>query len=178
MAKLIKMPREEHGPSRPVDSPYFAAQVAELAHEIWSEHYAKILSAEQIDYMLTNMQSAESIWKDIRENNYHYYLLLHEGMAIGYFAIKYEIEKRTIFLSKIYVLQKYRGQGYGKWIIKFISRLAKIKGCESIWLTVNKNNTLSIHVYNQLGFRTIDSIVTDIGGGFLMDDYVMRKELI
>ena len=35
--------------------------VADLAHEIWREHYAGIVSADQIEYMLGKFQSPSAI---------------------------------------------------------------------------------------------------------------------
>jgi hypothetical protein len=42
-------------------------------------------------------------------------------------------------------------------------------------LTVNKYNTSSIKAYLALGFSVTDAVVTDIGEGYSMDDYVMEK---
>jgi diamine N-acetyltransferase len=44
-------------------------------------------------------------------------------------------------------------------------------------LTVNKNNTGAISVYEKIGFRNVGSLVQDIGSGFVMDDYAMEKTL-
>lgn len=43
---------------------------------------------------------------------------------------------------------------------------------------MNKYNTASIKVYKNLGFIIADSIVADIGNGFVMDDYIMEKKLL
>lgn len=51
-------------------------------------------------------------------------------------------------------------------------------GLESIYLTVNKNNTNTISAYIKLGFEIVDSIITDIGSNFVMDDYIMEKKPI
>jgi len=50
-------------------------------------------------------------------------------------------------------------------------------GLSRIQLTVNKGNSGSISVYEHWGFVTVDSVVTDIGCGFVMDDYVMELVL-
>lgn len=53
-----------------------------------------------------------------------------------------------------------------------------IKYCyESIYLTCNKYNTHSLDVYKKYGFKTIDSVQTDIGHGFIMDDYILEYTL-
>ena len=55
-----------------------------------------------------------------------------------------------------------------------IKEIANKKGYSSIRLTVNKYNKNTISAYNKWGFRTIDSVVTDIGEGFVMDDFIME----
>ncbi|MDD3441568.1 MAG: GNAT family N-acetyltransferase, partial [Kiritimatiellae bacterium] len=50
-------------------------------------------------------------------------------------------------------------------------------GCRELWLTVNKHNTGSIAFYERMGFRKTGALVTDIGHGFVMDDWRMAKEI-
>ena len=52
-----------------------------------------------------------------------------------------------------------------------------MRGFEAMYLTVNKYNELGIRAYEGTGFETIDSVETDIGGGFIMDDYIMELKL-
>jgi hypothetical protein len=42
---------------------------------------------------------------------------------------------------------------------------------------VNKANARAIMAYKRNGFVITESVITDIGGGFVMDDYVMAKDL-
>ena len=44
-------------------------------------------------------------------------------------------------------------------------------GLSAVWLTVNKHNDIAIRAYRGLGFELIGEGVTDIGNGFVMDDY-------
>jgi ribosomal protein S18 acetylase RimI-like enzyme len=41
-------------------------------------------------------------------------------------------------------------------------------------LAVNKHNAQAIAAYRKNGFRVADAVVKDIGGGFVMDDYIME----
>ena len=47
----------------------------------------------------------------------------------------------------------------------------------SIYLTVNKQNTVPIKVYQKFGFIIKEAIIIDIGNGFVMDDYIIEKKL-
>ena len=54
---------------------------------------------------------------------------------------------------------------------------ARDNGKSEVYLTVNKHNDHAIDVYKKKGFTVTDEVVTDIGGGYVMDDYIMTYEL-
>ena len=73
--------------------------------------------------------------------------------------------------------KNFRGKGIGKCALNFIDEEAKKQQLSAIRLKVNKYNTASITAYEKLGFKTIKASVTDIGKGFIMDDFDMEKRL-
>ena len=148
--------------------------VADLANTIWNEHYPKIIGQEQVDYMVEKFQSVEAINQQINEG-YVYHLINYNDESVGYLSIKKNND--DLFLSKIYVLKEFRGKGIGKVAFSFIENQAKEQNCKTISLTVNKYNTNTVNAYEKIGFKNIDSIVIDIGNGFVMDDYKMVKWL-
>ena len=147
-------------------------ETAGLAREIWTEHYISIIGAEQVAYMLDKFQSEDAIAEQIKNQGYVYYLINENNKAAGYFAIIQEDD--ALFLSKVYVIKNLRCKGIARKVIDFIKNLAFEKNLKKITLTVNKNNTGSMSAYEKLGFVNIGSIVQDIGGGFVMDDYKME----
>jgi len=148
---------------------------AQLADKIWREYYIGIISAGQIEYMLDKFQSVRAIADQIEHQGYEYYLMQADGIHAGYLAIKPEDSK--LFLSKFYLLKEHRGRGYGSRAIRFLVDLCRERKLHAIWLTVNRHNASSIAVYERNGFRTVRTQVADIGGGYVMDDYVMEKEV-
>ncbi|MDC6389570.1 GNAT family N-acetyltransferase [Maribacter sp. PR1] len=149
--------------------------VANLAHTIWKEHYTPIIGEDQVVFMLNKFQSENAISAQIKEG-FNYFLIAHQEAYVGYFA--FCLQKDALFLSKFYVLRSERGKGYGKAALKFIEAKAKNLGSKKIKLTVNKNNSNSITAYEKMGFINVESIVQDIGNGFVMDDYVLEKSIV
>ena len=49
--------------------------------------------------------------------------------------------------------------------------------CQRLQLRVNKANATAIRAYQRFGFAIIEDICTDIGSGFVMDDYRMELAL-
>lgn len=150
-------------------------QVVILARDIWTEHYSPIIGIEQVNYMLEKYQSKDSIIKQISDENYTYYFIKNDEKVIGYFS--FQIKKRQLFLSKIYVHSKARGLGFGKLTMAFIEQLAQQHKVKIISLTVNKHNSNTIAAYYKFGFIKVGEICVDIGQGYEMDDYQMELEV-
>ena len=145
-----------------------------LANIIWREHYVTIIGIEQVEYMLKNFQSAEAMYLQFTDG-YQYFMLYFNNQLIGYLSVLKQ--ENSLYLSKIYILKKYRGRKIGKTAIEFVAKKAIEQHCESITLGVNKYNVKSIAVYETMGFKRVGEMVTDIGNGFVMDDYKMEKIL-
>lgn len=151
-------------------------QVAALASDIWHEYYITLITREQITYMVDKYQSVPAIEQQIQSEGYTYYLMQNGSTPVGYLAFKQEDGK--MFLSKFYVAQEHRGKGYASKADAFLEQLCAESGLSRIWLTVNRDNRSSIAVYEKKGFRKVREQVADIGSGFVMDDFVMEKELV
>lgn len=148
---------------------------ANLAFEIWNQHFISILSQCQIDYMIEKFQSFDAIKTQIGEG-YSYYLFMLNGESIGYFAVT-QRENNRLFLSKIYLKSNHRGKGYAKQAFEFIKNIASENGNDSIFLTVNINNKDAISAYEKFGMKIIAHETTEIGSGYVMDDYIFEFKL-
>jgi ribosomal protein S18 acetylase RimI-like enzyme len=153
------------------------AEVGQLelfAAEIWREYYPHIIGAAKVEYMLKKFQTIEAFLALIKEGMKLYWIDV-KGEHAGYAAIKRQ-ENTYLFISKFYVHQRFRGMGIGKSAMKLFSAKATEMHLDGLKLTVNKNNDSAVSFYEALGFENILSQKVDIGGGFYMDDYVMRLE--
>ncbi len=147
-------------------------ELASLASEIWHEYWTVILSSNQIEYMVEKFQSAQAIRQQIVNENYEYYFINIDGVNAGYFGISFK--KDFLFLSKLYIKKEFRHKGLGTKAFEKIKRIAVKHNLNRIQLTVNKYNKNTIKAYKKWGFKEIDAVVTDIGCGFVMDDYIME----
>ena len=151
--------------------------IARLAEVIWRAHYPGIISTEQIDYMLARMYSLETLREEICRRGIRYERLLAGGEMVG-FASYGPAEKPGLFkLHKIYLHPAWHGRGLGSLLLRHCEEEARRLGAERLTLTVNKKNAKAITAYRRNGFAITDSVVTNIGAGFVMDDYVMAKDL-
>ena len=146
-----------------------------VIREIWREYYTPLIGAAQVEYMLAKFQSVDAMMRQIADEDYRYFGVLCDGELAGYYAAKPSDNDR-VFLSKLYVAARFRGCGLGKKMLQHLTDAALTSGSKAIWLTVNKHNS-TVDIYRKLGFVITEEIVTDIGNGFVMDDYVMEKNI-
>ena len=66
--------------------------------------------------------------------------------------------------------------GIGRAFMERAKSIAKEKQQTAIVLRVNKGNP-AVDFYTKLGFEITKSEVLDIGGGFVMDDYLMSLSI-
>jgi ribosomal protein S18 acetylase RimI-like enzyme len=159
-----------------VDNNADILMVERLAREIWPDYYIPIIGADQVDYMLTNLQSAVAIHAQIEEG-YLYYLIVDAGKSVGYFSVLPRPELKQFFLSKLYLLSAQRGRGLGSRAVIFVEGLAREAGLRKVVLMVSKKNLSSISFYERRGFKIVGPIVKEIGGGFVMDDWSMELDI-
>ncbi|MFA6679559.1 MAG: GNAT family N-acetyltransferase [Candidatus Methanomethylophilaceae archaeon] len=153
-----------------------ASRVSYLAHIIWKECYEDILPDGQIDYMLNVGQTKDIIIRQIVEEGYEYSIIKDNNKDIGYYG--YSREGDTLFLSKIYVLKEARGRGFGTMALNDVYLYAEKHRLKMIRLRVNRNNVNAIRAYEANGYSIYDEDKSDIGNGFFMDDYLMKKDIL
>lgn len=171
-----------------VTTPEDQEQLADLAGSIWREYWPTIIGEAQTEYMVANFQSLEAIRRDMAldEEPYEYWFISSNAAdarggaprmqhIVGYTGGHVEAATNRFFISKIYLLSEERGRGYASRVVDFYEELCRERGLGAMYLTVNKYNELGIRAYKGRGFQVIDSVETDIGEGFIMDDYIMEK---
>lgn len=152
--------------------------LCKIAERVWNLTYDPLLPKGQVEYMLEKYQSDGAVKEQMKHQNYRYYLLVCGEEYAGFvgFSPRYE-GREEMFLSKVYLLPEYRGRGAVSEAFALVEKAAREEDLSRIRLTVNKGNEHAVGVYSHYGFRVEDQVVTDIGSGYVMDDYIMGKTL-
>ena len=149
--------------------------ISELAEKIWWPSYRNIISDEQISFMLNDMYSTESLLEQMK-SGIEFLIAERENIGIGFAAYSLvDIENQVYKLHKLYVLPSEQGLVTGKMLIDQVADSARLKGGQTLELNVNRGNPAH-HFYKKTDFeiyRTVDINYHH----FVLNDYVMRKEL-
>jgi ribosomal protein S18 acetylase RimI-like enzyme len=153
------------------------SEIQKLAQAIWHEHYPGIISSEQIEYMLREGYSLEALQRESSQDAIRYDRALVEGALVGFSAYGPHPDADALVLHKLYVEAEQRGRGCARKLVETASEYALANSLDRVILRVNKRNHAAIAAYERMGFANQGSIVSDIGSGFSMDDYLMELDL-
>ena len=152
-------------------------RLAALAREIWYAHYPAIISVAQIEYMLAERYRSGFVLAELQRDGLWWDKLTVAGAMEGFASYFLTGVPGEMKLDKLYVHPRLQRRGYGGMMIARAGAIARSRGCSRLVLAVNKNNRSAIDAYLKHGFHVADAAVKDIGGGFVMDDYIMVKPL-
>ena len=141
-----------------------------VAHTVMHESLDGITPEGQVDYMVKLFFSPDAIEACIAEQQYSYKIVLLNGEPAGFYSYcpaKYFDTTATdgTFLSKLYILDFARGKGIWTKVVSTLRR--------PVYLTVKRDDAAVLNICKHCGFRIVQTVVNDIGGGYSMDDFVM-----
>jgi diamine N-acetyltransferase len=152
--------------------------IRDLAERIWHASYTGMIPPEQIRYMLDWMYASHRLEAEI-ERGVQYEIVRCSGRPSGYLAWEWDPSNPSAaaFLNKLYLLPELHGQGLGQRLLDHVFASISELGATAVELRVNRGNTRALRAYERAGFRCVETRVTDIGAGFVMDDFILRREL-
>lgn len=155
-----------------------AGIIRQLAYDTWPSAYGNILSAEQISYMLNLFYSEPSLLQQMQAQTHKFLILYRDGKPVGFasFSPKAGGPQGLFRLHKLYVLPSEQGKGAGLKLMNYIFQFMKALSATGIECNVNRYNPAKLF-YERLGFRIEREEDIDIGNGYWMNDYVMRKDV-
>ena len=129
---------------------YFEDKVERYSH-VLSENAHEASSEEPI--IKARKQLNNLLPKGRETPNHHLFNIYDEDELLGFIWIKVEKEKKSAFLYEIYILEKYRGKGFGTSVMKNIEAWLEQEGILYFKLHVFGSNEGARKLYEELGFE-------------------------
>lgn len=153
------------------------ADIQKIADKVWASTYTKILSKEQIDYMLELFYSSQVIAGQISNGTQTYLILEEESKPVAFASYsRWNNDSTANKLHKLYCLAEHHGKGYGRLLLKEIETRTASEQLNKLYLNVNRHNPAKTF-YENMGYTIAYTEDIDIGNGFFMNDYVMSKDV-
>ncbi|WP_116108518.1 GNAT family N-acetyltransferase [Lewinella sp. IMCC34191] len=170
-------------------TPDDVATIERLARKTWPDTFGDILSAAQIEYMLQMMYRPDALLDQMQSGHVFHLLLASDEsfrsdysgqsrrfQAVGYVSHETDQAPGATKIHKLYVLPEMQGRGFGRLLIDKVESIATRNGQLALKLDVNYQNP-AIRFYERMGFEKVEQYTTEIGEGYLMEDWRMVKLL-
>ncbi len=148
--------------------------IHQLAVEIWWPTYQKVLSEDQISFMLSKMYSLSAL-KIQLEEGYIFLMLYANDIPKGFACYSKTNIDKTYKLQKLYLHPDQQGKGTGKLLLSRVEKEAKAEGATTLILNVHRKNKAK-HFYEKVGYQVIEEIDIPFFH-FTLNDYIMSKDL-
>lgn len=173
------------------------ATIEALAWRILPECYAPYFGRTNAEYLVESGHTAVALAEQVAKGYRHYLIEVadtpHSGLGgdravgiedgraggvepVGYFSLCAE-EEQGVLLSHFYVLPEFRGRGLGGLALEFIDREVTAMGERRIGLFVLRENHAAVGLYRKKGYTVVAEVLTRLGNGAVLEDYVMRKDV-
>jgi ribosomal protein S18 acetylase RimI-like enzyme len=143
-----------------------------LGRRIVPIFYAQYLPVELGEWLREHSHTVDAFEAQTGEG-YRHYMVEMEEEPVGYFAL--HEEDRMMVLTQFYLLQEWRGRGIGQRVMDFIHREAEELRVRGVEVLVLRNNIPAVGLYRKNGFIVMEEVLTPMGMGQTVEDYIMRK---
>ena len=149
--------------------------IEDLAKVIWPVSFKEMISEQQIDYMLNWMYKPQKL-KENHTNGHHFLIYTEGDEALGFVSYEIKENKSTIRIHKLYVHHESQKKGIGKRLLEHVKKIGLNEKMTHLDLFVNRTNP-AVGFYKLKGFYIDQEIDLDIGNGYFMNDYLMKKKI-
>lgn len=146
-----------------------------FGREVLPEVYAPYFPRQWAEYLVESGHTVTALEAQVGEG-YRHYRVEVDGELAGYFALHARADG-VMILTHLYVRSAHRGKGVGQKVMSWVAREAKTLGVPAIELLVLRKNKGAVGFYERNGYAVAQEVLTPIGPGAELEDYVMRKEM-
>ncbi|NOQ72767.1 MAG: GNAT family N-acetyltransferase [Crocinitomix sp.] len=148
--------------------------ISDLAYLLFPLDYGGYVRKKHIQYFLDKYQSETAIAEQLK-NGYDYFIIQDGEKVSGY--IGFEVDGKSLKLSKLYLNLDVRGQGIGEQVMHWLKSYAIEKQCNRLELLVLLENKNAIRFYERLGYKSVGVFEEYFTTGYSETNYRMAQDL-
>lgn len=148
--------------------------VRSMAERIWRACYRGMIPGAQIEQMLGWMYAPATVASEL-DAGVRWEWMEVDGRRVGY--LSWEVRREGVDLHKVYLEPELHGRGLGQRMLRHVERRAAEHGASWVELRVNRSNERALRAYRRAGYEWVGDDVRPIGGGFVMDDHILRRRV-
>lgn len=135
-----------------------------ITWETWVDAYSSFIPVEDLRTYFDRAYSAQAL-RDLRaQPNVDGFVAEIGGeTVVGYLKTHLEKDEGRFYVSSVYVLPSYQGQGIGGKLMRAAEERALAAGMKQVWLGVMVQNTAALEWYRRNGFSFVEEAPFTMG---------------
>ncbi|WP_189518392.1 GNAT family N-acetyltransferase [Kushneria pakistanensis] len=157
-------------------------EVATIGRETYRQTFEGHYDADVMAKYLDHAFHPDTVANELGHPQSDFWLLETKGHVAGYLKMNRGLaqtepqEEGGIEIERIYLLQQFQGQGFGRALFDKAMGFARASNSRFVWLGVWENNYRALEFYRSMGFEITGT--HDFRMGEVVDtDYIMRLTL-
>lgn len=156
--------------------------IINIGSKAYFDTYHKVNTKENMKQYLDKAFDYKRIESEVTNPQSSFYFLYNEDTIVAYIKINFPPaqtdinEINTLEIERIYVVEGYKGLGYGKLIINKAIEVAIENKVDYIWLGVWEKNNSAIGFYKKSGFELFNTHIFKLGDD-LQKDFLFKKNI-
>lgn len=142
-----------------------------LAAATFYEAYFEQDAANDLANYIAESFSPAAIADEIADENSTFLIAEMSGKAVGYVKLRENshadcvAEKNVLEIQRIYLLEKLKGKGIGRFLIENCIEFAKDRKFSALWLGVWSENSQAQQFYRKMNFEHVGEVKFRYGDG-------------
>ncbi len=131
------------------------ASVRRITWESWISTYLSFIPESDLRSYFDSHYTETSLIRMFDDPSVHGFMAAMDGQAAGYARLFFNRDESRLYVSSLYFLPEFEGQGMGRRLLEAAEEYAAAKGLDELWIGVMVKNRRALDVYRKVGFQFV-----------------------
>jgi ribosomal protein S18 acetylase RimI-like enzyme len=131
------------------------ASIRRITWEAWMSTYLSFIPEGDLRAYFDIHYTEESLLGMFDDPSMHGFIAEVDGQAAGYGRLFFSRDENRLYVSSLYFLPEFEGQGMGSQLLEAAEGYTAEKGLEELWIGVMVKNRRALDFYRKTGFQFV-----------------------
>jgi ribosomal protein S18 acetylase RimI-like enzyme len=139
------------------------ASVRRITWESWISTYVSFIPETDLKAHFDIHYTEESLLSMFDDPSMYGFIAEMDGQIAGYARLLFNRNESRLYVSSLYLLPIFQGQGMGSQLLDAAEGYAWEKGLDQLWIGVMVKNRQALNFYREVGFQFIRELPFTMG---------------
>jgi ribosomal protein S18 acetylase RimI-like enzyme len=131
------------------------ASLGRITWESWISTYLSFIPECDLKSYFDIYYTEESLLNMFDDPSMHGFVAVMDGQVAGYARLLFNRDENRLYVSSLYFLPEFEGQGMGSRLLEAAEGYATEKSLEELWIGVMVKNRRALDFYRKVGFQFV-----------------------